>query len=766
MCGPADRTLPVTTITTPLNDPLQAAPATESSSADRLRRIQQSLDDTQALSLLGSWEWDVTSGSLTWSAQTFRNFGLEPGSAAPNFEDYVARLHPDDRDLVTTTVQTAVVSGQPFDYYHRIVRPDGQVRTVHARGGIIKDATGGYPRMVGTGQDVTEMLKLQAERASLTAEAEISRRHKILSDATEDLYATMDYETRLAELARYMVPRMADWCAVDVVESDGSFKRVAVVHTEPAKVRMALEVEKEYPEDPTQPTSRTQVLLTGRPAFIPHITHEMIDAAAVDQRHAELLHSLGLRSAITVPLIAREKKLGTLMVVMAESERLYEEADLVLLVEIGRRASVAIDNARLHREVNEKNSQLQDLLEEQQVMNETLSSQAIEMEMSQDSLREAAQELEESNRELSEAQALYKSLSDAIPVQVWTALPDGNLDYVSRGAEEFFGRPAVKLLGVGWTELVHPDDFAATAEAWGRSLSTGDPYETEFRLLGAHGEYAWHLVRAMPLRNDDDKIIKWFGSNTNVDAQKRISDERERLKHEAQAANKAKMEFLAAMSHELRTPLNAINGYTELLIMEIPGPLATDQRDFISRIQRSGKFLLGLINDVLSFAKIDAGALEVRRVEVHIGDLLDGIHTLVEPQMQAKNQVYKYYKRGECRSVMGDLEKIQQVVLNLLTNASKFTREGGTIELSCSSDVANVRITVTDTGRGIESDKLDAIFDPFVQVDRKSNELSQQGVGLGLAISRELARAMGGDLTVESSVGVGSSFTFTLPMKS
>jgi PAS domain S-box-containing protein len=701
---------------------------------------------------------------LTWSAQTFRNFGLEPDSIAPTFEDYLSRVHPDDRELVKTTVQTAVVSGQPFDYYHRLIRPDGEVRTLHARGGIVKDAAGGSPRMVGTGQDVTDMLRIQAERAALAAEAEISRRYKILGDATEDLYATMDYEGRLAELARYMVPRIADWCAVDVVENDGSFKRVAVVHTDPAKVRMALEVEKEYPEDPAQPNSRTQVLLTGKPSFIPNIPPEMIDAAAVDARHAELLHSLGLRSAITVPLIARDKKLGTLTVVMAESERLYDEADLILITEIGRRASVAIDNARLHREVHDKNSQLQDLLEEQQVMNETLSSQAVEMEMSQDSLREAAQELEEANRELRDAEARYKFMSDAIPVQVWTATPDGNLDHVSRGAVEFLGRPADKLLGVGWTELVHPDDLASTAEAWKHSLSTGTPYETEFRLRSRDGEYAWHLVRAMPLRGDDGKIIKWFGSNTNIDAQKRISEERERLKHEAQAANKAKMEFLAAMSHELRTPLNAVNGYTELLLMEIPGQLTPEQRDFIARIQRSGKFLLGLINDVLSFAKIDAGALEVRHVEVHIGELLDGIHTLVEPQLQAKNQTYRYNKHGECRSVIGDQEKIQQVVLNLLTNASKFTKAGGTIELSCSAGLTSVRVAVTDTGRGIGKDKLESIFDPFVQVDRKSNESSQQGVGLGLAISRELARAMGGDLTVESTVGVGSTFTFTLPV--
>lgn len=619
--------------------------------------------------------------------------------------------------------------------------------------------------MLGTGQDVTEILALQAERAVLTAEADTNRRLKFLSEGTDGLYATMDYERRLAELARYVVPTVADWCAVDILQSDGSFKRLEVVHSDPAKVEMALEMEKEYPEDPTQPTSRTQVLATGTPAFIPEISREMIDLAAKDARHAELIHALGLRSAITVPLIARGIRLGTLTTVMAESGRNYDELDLALVKELGRRAAVAIDNARLHQEVNHKNEELQDLLEEQQMMNETLTAQAMEMEMAQESLRETAHELEQSNRELTEAEARYRFLSDAIPVQVWTAHPDGRIDYMSKGAVQFFGRPAETLVQTGWTDLVHADDLARIGGQWLQSVATGQPYEVEIRILSADNEYVWHLVRAMPLRDDEGKIIKWFGSNTNIDAQKRISEERERLRHEAQAANHAKMEFLAAMSHELRTPLNAINGYADLLLMEIPGPLAPEQRDFTTRIQRSGKFLLGLINDVLSFAKIDAGALEVKRLEVNIDDVLAAIHMLVEPQIRSKKQSYTFRGSSEGCVVVGDREKIEQVVLNLLANASKFTREGGAIELSCSCNEETVNIVVTDNGRGVDADKLETIFDPFVQVDRKSTESSQQGVGLGLAISRELARAMGGDLTVESTRGVGSTFTFSLPTK-
>ena len=747
---------------------------------ESLRRVQQTLDESQELSLLGSWEWDIASGDLEWSDQTFRNFGVEPGSFAPTFEGYLSRLHPDDVELVTSTVQTAVVSGQPFDYFHRVVLPDGSIRTLHARGRLVRDSAGAPARMVGTGQDVTRMLELEGERAALSAAAVANRRTGFLSDATQGLYSSLDYESRLVELAKSVVPTIGDWCAVDVLEPDGSFNRLAVVHSDPAKIELAQQLTDEYPENPEMPTSRTQVLRSGKPAFTAVLTAEMIDQGARDKRHAELIHSLGLRSFIIAPLIARYKPLGTLTVVMAESGRTYDERDVEFVTELARRAAVAIDNARLHAALQTKSDEMErqaarlaELLDEQTVMNDSLTKQAMEMEMAQQSLRETAHELEaqseelqEANRELTEAEARYRFLADTIPVQVWTALPDGRLDYVSKRAATFFARSQEEIVDSGWLDVVHPDDRERVIAAWTSALSTGENYEIEFRLWSHEDNtWLWHLGRALPLRDETGEIVRWFGSNTNVETQKRVSEEHQRLKREAEAANRAKMEFLAAMSHELRTPLNAINGYADLMLMEIVGPLTEGQRDYVTRVNRSGKFLLALINDVLNFAKIDAGVVEVKKVPVNIHDLLEGIHTLVEPQLRAKKQYYRYNgSDGRCK-VIGDLEKIEQVVLNLLTNASKFTEDGGEISLECESSNGTARIHVSDTGRGIAPEKLETIFNPFVQIDRGAHSSSQQGVGLGLAISRELALAMGGDLTVESTVGRGSRFTLSLPLE-
>jgi signal transduction histidine kinase len=230
----------------------------------------------------------------------------------------------------------------------------------------------------------------------------------------------------------------------------------------------------------------------------------------------------------------------------------------------------------------------------------------------------------------------------------------------------------------------------------------------------------------------------------------------------AEEANAAKMQFLTTMSHELRTPLNAIAGYAELLEMEVHGPLTAGQHEALRRIQRSERHLLSLINDVLNFARLDAGHLELQAREVEAAELLGGLEALVEPQLRARGQSFRCEPAAAELRAVADVEKVQQVLLNLLSNAIKFTPQGGEITLAADGADGAVRIHVRDTGMGIAPDKLERVFEPFVQLDRSLTS-SHQGTGLGLAISRDLARAMGGDLTARSAPGTGSVFTLTLP---
>jgi signal transduction histidine kinase len=340
------------------------------------------------------------------------------------------------------------------------------------------------------------------------------------------------------------------------------------------------------------------------------------------------------------------------------------------------------------------------------------------------------------------------------------------------------GRGVIRFANPAAARLFARDPDALVGNPLGSPLVAGETTEMEIVRRGK-GEVVYAELRVV--------TTDWEGERAELVSLRDITDRKyaeERLRQlahereariEAEAVSRAKSDFLAIMSHELRTPLNAILGYSDLFELGISGELSEKMRDQIGRIRRSAKHLLGLVNDILDLARVEAGRLSVSNASANLSDVIVSALSLIEPQAEEKNlNLVTDAGIDSLPAYIGDEERVRQILVNLLSNAVKCTDIQGTITIDgavtttpdpqarLQPRTGYLRVTVTDTGTGIPEEKLRAIFEPFVQAD-SGPKRTREGSGLGLTIGLRLARAMGGDITVESVVGQGSSFTLWLP---
>ncbi len=352
-----------------------------------------------------------------------------------------------------------------------------------------------------------------------------------------------------------------------------------------------------------------------------------------------------------------------------------------------------------------------------------------------------AKDVTEQNLYLEESENRFRFLLNAIPQQVWTALPDGKLDYVNQVVCDDFGSSGDTIAGNGWQEYIHPDDLAGCLHNWNMALESGTEYMVEFRLRFRDGLYRWHLARALPLV-EQGTIKLWLGTNTNIDIQKRNEHKKD--------------EFISIASHELKTPLTSIKGFNQLMQRTI------DQEKLQTFLKKSGENISNLerlINDLLDVTKLNAGKMNYAMEPFNFRHMMaNSIENL-----QLTVSTHEIILENSPDIIFhGDQFRLEQVMHNFLSNAIKYSPEGGKIIVNGIVERDNIIVSVQDFGIGIAGDKLDKLFDRYYRVD--NTDMRFEGLGLGLFISSEILKRHQGSFWIESELHKGATFYFRLPL--
>jgi len=430
-----------------------------------------------------------------------------------------------------------------------------------------------------------------------------------------------------------------------------------------------------------------------------------------------------IRAVICVPLL-KAGRLVAAMAVHQASPRNWSEADVELLSHVASRCWESIERARVQRT-------------------------------------------------LRKSEADFRQLADAMPQIVFSAGPDGNVDYFNRQWYEYTGLADGQIGYDSWKQVHTEDGLQRSLEAWPRAMTTGEPYEIEYALRRHDGEYRWHLGRALPIRDENGRIVRWFGTNTDIHDRKQTEqalatslDAEQRARSEAELASRMKDEFLANLIHELRTPLTAILGWSHIMRRENVSPQQLANGADV--IERNARAQAQIIEDLLDMSAIISGKVRLNMSEhVDLGAVITAAIETTRAAADAKRIAIRVHIEAADRlHLNADASRLQQVIWNLLSNAIKFTPAGGRVHVNAVRMRDTVEISVADTGEGIESDFLPYVFDRFRQADASTTR-RHGGLGLGLSIVKQLVELHGGTVGVFSEgENRGTTFSVTLPAES
>lgn len=749
---------------------------------EALVQSEKRLVEAQKLAHVGSWEWDLVSDEAIGSAEMLRLLGLQPLGGENRFtiQSFIECLQPEDREWVQQALAKAVEERGSINYENRIVSPDGTVRIIHGLGEVILDEAGQPVKMIGTARDITE--SKHAEEALKESE---SRLRSALDLAQSACYE-WDPQTNALKWDKGL--REIWGISPDTAVDNDIF--LAGVHPDD---REAVQAEITRCSDPA-----------GDGMYIAEFRvigqHDKVERWVSSRGKTFFednvaVHHVGVSQEIT------ERKRAEEAVVRSEAElrALFAAmTDVVLVLDAqGRYLQIAPTSSNLlykppaellgrtmHEvlpvaEADNILRLIRQALEEQQPVHVEYSLPIGDNElwfdgtaspMGEDKVFWIARDITE-RKQTDASLHLSSEILQRVKSLVLVSGKDGLITYASPSVKSMLGYEPEEMLGDGWWHHTSsdPEDgkrershiVQLTAPA---TIVPGEPYERMIK--SKSGEL--HCILWQDVKGPGDQLI---GVGHDITERSRTVAART-ARDAADRANQAKSEFLSRMSHELRTPLNAILGFSQILQMDSSTP---EQQESVSYILKAGRHLLSLINEVLDISRIEEGRLTISMEPVFLRDVLQESLDLVQP-LAARRNIEVMMDLGwmdNCH-VMADRQRLQQVLWNLLANAIKYNREGGIVKVSCSESSckadgvqqrqepesqqaqARIRISVSDTGLGLSPDMVARLFTPFERLGAEQGDV--EGTGLGLALSKHLVEAMGGDIGVESEQGRGSTF--------
>lgn len=646
-----------------------------------------------------------------------------------------ARFRANDRQ--------ALDGGAGVQVIESLRHPDGTTHHSLVSKFPIPGPHGGPALVGGVAFDVTD--RMRAEEAV-----------RFLAEAGEVLSSSLDPEATLSAVARLVVPRLADWCSVYLTDADGGLRRLAVAHADPGKVARAEEVAVRYPPDPGDSRGVGGVIRSGEPVLIPEVNDELLVEVARDADHLALLRGLGLRSAMIVPLTARDRTLGVVTFAAAESGRRYGPDDLNLARDLARRAALAVDNARLFRDSAETLRLLGLLVEASGRLTSSPEPAAV-----------GAAILDLSHRLVAaDAHAIWRL--DAA-TEEWLVADSAGLSaaYLGSGRVPVGGPPPDR-------PIIAEDAQGATDLESRRAAYRAEGIESVLAVpLRIHGRVGGTLVFYYKARRRFDEVTVRVASALGDLAGAALGTaelyaRESSLRRLAEEEGKRKDEFLAALGHELRNPLTVL--VSGLHALRELGPRALDR---VPGMERQADTLRRLVDDLLDMARVSQGRIDLRRETVRLADVVARAVETARPVIDARRHTLAVEMPAGDVWLDGDPVRLTQCVSNLLHNAAKYTEPGGRISLTVELEAggtagksAHALIRVRDTGIGIPAGDLERVFEMFAQVG-DARARSQGGLGIGLSLVRRLVGMMGGTVTASSEgPGKGSEFVIRLPAAS